>query len=111
MRAAAAQQRAASMEREHPVLVHVGRVGWFAKGIVYVLAGVLVDTVALRHWRALPVVPNGDEASPTGAVVGISRPYDEARGAPGMDTDADAVDGSLDGPLAEPEGLGRWLGA
>ncbi len=48
-------------------MVQLGRLGWFAKGIVYVLAGILAGSVAARaHGWATPV-PN-DEASPTGAI-------------------------------------------
>lgn len=51
----------------HPGVVKVGRVGWAAKGVVYVVAGVLAIMLALksRGWsNSLPA----QEASPTGAL-------------------------------------------
>jgi hypothetical protein len=54
---------------EHPGLVKLGRVGWFAKGAVYVLAGVLALMVAARAggWSNSPSTGT-QEASPTGAL-------------------------------------------
>ena len=54
---------------EHPGVVKVGRVGWLAKGIVYVIAGYLALSVASKAsgWSNDPAT--GDqEASPTGAI-------------------------------------------
>lgn len=49
-------------------IVAVARYGWFAKGIVYVLAGALASTIAVRSLGLRPTSgPNG-EASPTGAI-------------------------------------------
>jgi hypothetical protein len=49
-------------------VVRLGRLGWLAKGVVYVLAGLLAAAVAARSagWSST-VAPNG-EASPTGAI-------------------------------------------
>ncbi len=54
---------------EHPGLVKFGRLGWFAKGIVYVIAGVLALTIALAAsgWSDTATGTEG-EASPTGAL-------------------------------------------
>jgi hypothetical protein len=53
---------------EHPVVVKFGRLGWFAKGVVYILAGVLALLVVGRSlgWSTVPVASK--EASPTGAI-------------------------------------------
>jgi uncharacterized protein DUF1206 len=54
---------------EHPGVVKIGRAGWFAKGVVYVLAGYLALAVAAKAggWAKGPTT--GDqEASPVGAV-------------------------------------------
>ena len=54
---------------EHPGVVKIGRAGWFAKGVVYVLAGYLALAVAAKAggWAKSPTT--GDqEASPVGAV-------------------------------------------
>jgi len=54
---------------EHPGVVKVGRAGWFAKGVVYVIAGYLALMVAAKAggWAKSPTT--GDqEASPLGAV-------------------------------------------
>jgi len=50
----------------HPALVKVGRVGWAAKGVVYVVAGILAIIVALEGtgWSTSSA---DQEASPTGA--------------------------------------------
>ena len=57
--------RAAS---EHPAAVKLGRVGWFAKGIVYVLAGVLALLVVGRSLGWTTPTAGSNEASPTGAI-------------------------------------------
>lgn len=56
----------------HPILVKIGRVGWFAKGVVYVLAGVLALFVVGRSFGWTDSSANGDEASPTGAIKEIA---------------------------------------
>jgi hypothetical protein len=57
---------------EHPGVVRVGRAGWFAKGVVYVIAGFLALSVATRAsgWSSsnAPRGSGGQEASPTGAI-------------------------------------------
>jgi len=60
--------------RDHPRLVKLGRVGWFAKGVVYLVAGVLALLVAVRASGAARGVelPN-KEASPTGALTAIAQ--------------------------------------
>lgn len=54
----------------HPRLVKVGRAGWAAKGVVYVVAGILAVMVALRSigWSKQTT---DQEASPTGAFMAI----------------------------------------
>ena len=55
------------LTREHPGLVKLARLGWLAKGIVYLLAGVLVLGLLQRSlgWSDSA---GGQEASPTGAL-------------------------------------------
>jgi len=57
----------------HPAIVKLGRVGWLAKGIVYVLAGGLALLVVERSfgWSDAPV--DSKEASPTGAIKEIAQ--------------------------------------
>ena len=53
-----------------PSLVALGRLGWFSKGVVYVLAGILALFVA---FRSLPALSSLDqEASPTGALKAVA---------------------------------------
>lgn len=54
---------------EHPGVVKVGRAGWFAKGVVYVIAGLLALQVAAKAsgWSKTPATGT-QEASPTGAI-------------------------------------------
>jgi len=54
---------------DHPAVIKVGRIGWFAKGVVYVVAGFLALSVAAEAsgWTDAPVGDQG-EASPTGAI-------------------------------------------
>jgi len=57
---------------EHPGITLLGRVGWVAKGVVYVVAGVLAVLVTLRSlgWKS----HGGDaEASPTGAIKEVAK--------------------------------------
>jgi hypothetical protein len=57
----------------HPWVVGVGRVGWFAKGVVYALTGVLAMTVV-----ADPFDVSGGEANQTGAIAKIAQqPFGE----------------------------------
>lgn len=54
---------------DHPGVVKLGRAGWFAKGLVYVIAGYLAVSVALKASGWSDSASTGDkEASPTGAI-------------------------------------------
>ena len=55
---------------EHPGLVKLGRAGWLAKGIVYLIAGVLALEVAAKAsgWADTTSTTGNQEASPTGAI-------------------------------------------
>jgi len=54
---------------EHPGLVKIGRAGWFAKGVVYVLAGILALAIAAKASGFAKSPTTGQqEASPTGAI-------------------------------------------
>ena len=63
---------AASLSREHPGLVRLGQAGWLAKGVVYVLAGVLAAVLLARALNvatgATAATGSEAEASPTGAI-------------------------------------------
>lgn len=63
------QRSAGRLTAEHPGVVKIGRAGWFAKGVVYLIAGVLAVLVALRAsgWSESSTTGN-QEASPTGAI-------------------------------------------
>jgi hypothetical protein len=54
---------------DHPGLVKLGWIGWFAKGIVYLIAGFLALAVAAKAggWADASATGN-QEASPTGAI-------------------------------------------
>jgi len=54
---------------EHPGVVKVGRAGWFAKGVIYAIGGVLALLVAAKAsgWSKSPTTGT-QEASPTGAI-------------------------------------------
>ncbi|MGZ4770268.1 MAG: DUF1206 domain-containing protein [Ilumatobacteraceae bacterium] len=54
---------------QHPGAVKICRAGWFAKGVVYVIAGILALSVAAKAsgWSNSPTTGN-QEASPTGAI-------------------------------------------
>ena len=58
-----------SLTAQHPGVVKIGRAGWFAKGVVYVIAGYLALSVAAKAggWAKSPATGN-QEASPLGAV-------------------------------------------
>ncbi len=55
---------------EHPGVVKIGRAGWFAKGVVYVIAGFLALSIAAKAsgWAATASTTGNQEASPTGAI-------------------------------------------
>ncbi|MEP7047778.1 MAG: DUF1206 domain-containing protein [Ilumatobacteraceae bacterium] len=59
-----------NLAAEHPGLVKIGRIGWFAKGVVYVIAGYLALAVAVKaSGRTSGPSATGDqEASPVGAI-------------------------------------------
>jgi hypothetical protein len=58
---------------EHPAILKVGRLGWLAKGVVYLLAGGLALLVVARSfgWSQLPTASK--EASPTGAIKEVAQ--------------------------------------
>lgn len=55
---------------DHPGLVKVGRIGWFAKGVVYFIAGIIAVAVAVKGpgWSGSSAQSANNEASPTGAI-------------------------------------------
>jgi Domain of Unknown Function (DUF1206) len=59
-----------TLTAEHPGVVRVGRAGWFAKGVVYVIAGFLALSVAARAsgWVDDTSSTGSQEASPVGAI-------------------------------------------
>jgi Domain of Unknown Function (DUF1206) len=59
---------------DHPGIVKFGRAGWFAKGVVYLVAGVLALLVAAKAsgWSSAATAPT-EEASPTGALKTIAQ--------------------------------------
>lgn len=62
------------MANQHPGIVKVGRAGWFAKGVVYVVAGVLALLIAARASGWSKGASAGtQEASPTGALKTIAQ--------------------------------------
>jgi len=63
----------AHLTARHPAVVKLGRAGWFAKGIVYVLAGGLALLVVGSSfgWSDAPV--GSKEASPTGAIKEVAQ--------------------------------------
>lgn len=63
------QGSAGRLTAEHPGVVKIGKAGWFAKGVVYLIAGVLALSVALKAsgWSTSPSTGT-QEASPTGAI-------------------------------------------
>ena len=58
----------ASIPARHPSIVKLGRVGWLAKGVVYVLAGGLALLVVGRSFGWSHGTTGASEASPTGAI-------------------------------------------
>ncbi len=67
---AAASNSVGRATAEHPGLVKAGRAGWFAKGVVYLLAGFLALSVAVKAagWSDATSSTGKQEASPTGAI-------------------------------------------
>jgi hypothetical protein len=63
------QGSAGRLTAEHPGVVKAGKAGWFAKGVVYLIAGILALSVALKAsgWSKSPST-GAQEASPTGAI-------------------------------------------
>ena len=63
-----------NLAQDHPAIVRFGRAGWFAKGVVYLVAGVLALLVAAKalDWSRTATAPN-QEASPTGALKTIAQ--------------------------------------
>jgi hypothetical protein len=55
---------------EHPGAVKIGRAGWFAKGVVYSIAGYLALSVAAKAsgWADSTSTTGNQEASPLGAI-------------------------------------------
>ena len=67
--------KTARLTAEHPGIVKLGRAGWLAKGIVYIMAGVLAIIVALKAsgWSNPGTPPANQEASPTGAIKTVAQ--------------------------------------
>jgi hypothetical protein len=53
---------------EHPGVVKLGRAGWFAKGAVYLLAGLLALVIVGQSFGWTTAPAGSQEASPTGAI-------------------------------------------
>lgn len=62
------------LTNDHPGVVKFGRAGWFAKGVVYLVAGVLALLMAAKAsgWADAATASN-EEASPTGALKTIAQ--------------------------------------
>ncbi len=62
------------LTRDHPGIVKFGRAGWFAKGVIYLVAGVLALLIAAKAsaWSSSVATPD-KEASPTGALKTIAQ--------------------------------------
>jgi hypothetical protein len=58
---------------EHPGVVKLGRAGWFAKGVVYLLAGVLALVIVGGSFGWTITAAGSQEASPTGAIKEIGQ--------------------------------------
>ena len=63
---------------EHPAIVKLGRAGWLAKGVVYLLAGGLALLVVGRSFGWSNANTAAKEASPTGAIKEVA----QSRGGP-----------------------------
>ena len=61
-----------AIAQRHPWLVTVARLGWVAKGVVYMLVGVLAVPIAIDGLRGERGGGGQDEASQTGAVAKIA---------------------------------------
>ena len=57
----------------HPSIVKLGRVGWLAKGVVYLLAGGLALLVVVRSFGWSNATAGAKEASPTGAIKEVAQ--------------------------------------
>ena len=57
---------------EHPAAVKIGRGGWFAKGVVYAVAGILALMLAAKASGWSHPANTNQEASPTGALKTIA---------------------------------------
>jgi hypothetical protein len=62
------QNPVARAAAEHPAIVKLGRIGWLAKGIVYLLAGGLALLIVTRSFGWSDASTGNTEASPTGAI-------------------------------------------
>jgi hypothetical protein len=62
------QNPVARVASQHPAIVKLGRVGWLAKGVVYLLAGGLALIVVARSFGWSTPATASNEASPTGAI-------------------------------------------
>lgn len=60
------------LAHRHPWLVTVARLGWVAKGIVYLVLGVLAVPIAVEGLRGDSTQDGGSEASQAGAVTKIA---------------------------------------
>lgn len=62
------------LTNDHPGVVKFGRAGWLAKGVVYLVAGVLALLIAAKAsgWSSAATAPT-KEASPTGALKTIAQ--------------------------------------
>jgi hypothetical protein len=69
----AIQNPVARVVADHPMVVKFGRVGWLAKGIVYLLAGGLALLIVTRSFGWSDASTGGTEASPTGAMKEVAQ--------------------------------------
>ena len=60
------------LAERHPALVSTARAGWVAKGVVYILLGVIAVPIALQGAGGQNGGSGGDEASQTGAVARVA---------------------------------------
>jgi len=68
-----ATQTVARTVADHPNIVKFARVGWLAKGIVYLLAGGLALLIVTRSFGWSDASTGGSEASPTGAIKEVAQ--------------------------------------
>jgi hypothetical protein len=64
---------AGRLTAEHPQIVKLGRAGWFAKGVVYLLAGLLALVVVGQAYGWTNPSSASEEASPTGAIKEVAQ--------------------------------------